>query len=136
MNTIADTGARNTAGTDAETRAALAKAIIRLFDEWALDTPDRATLLGLAGNSRTTLNRYRSGKPLGNSRDLLDRAGHLLGIHKNLMLLFPENPQVRNAWMRAANRRFGNKTPIQVIDEQGLTGLLMVRAELERLRGQ
>lgn len=136
MNTTAGTGTRTAAGTNAETRTTLAKAITRLFDEWRLDNPERATLLGLAGNSRTTLNRYRSGKPLGNSRDLLDRAGHLLGIHKNLMLLFPENPEIRNAWMSTANRRFGSKTPIQVVDEQGLTGLLMVRAELERLRGQ
>jgi len=136
MNTPAKTGAQTAVSTDAETRAALAKAVTRLFDAWGLDNPERATLLGLAGNSRTTLNRYRSGKPLGNSRDLLDRAGHLLGIHKNLMLLFPENPEVRNAWMSAANRRFGGRTPIEVADEQGLTGLLMVRAELERLRGQ
>lgn len=83
-------------GKDRGERAVLAKAVSRLFDEWNLQTTDRAALLGLNQNSRATLGRYAGGEPLANSRDLLDRVGHLLSIYRMLALIFPENPEIRS----------------------------------------
>lgn len=130
---LANSGA--SACADERRRAVLAKALMRAFDEWSLSNAERQVLLGLGGNSRTTLKRYAEGHPLANTRDLLDRAGHLLGIYKGLMLLYPENPGLRNGWMRAANRRFHGRSPVAVVQEYGLPGLVMVRAQVDRMRG-
>ena len=79
--------------------------------------------------------RYRKGEPLGASRDLLERAGHVLAIHKNLRLIFPQDRDLAYAWMTRRNRAFDGRTPVEVIREWGFTGLLMVRAYLDRNRG-
>lgn len=120
---------------DERRRAVLAKGIMRALDEWGLHNADKQTLLGLGDNSRSTLKRYAEGHPLANTRDLLDRAGHILGIYKGLALLYPENPEIRGQWMRSANHRFHGHSPVEVVREYGLPGLLMVRAQIDRMRG-
>lgn len=116
-------------------RGALAKMVMTLLDHWKLSTEDQAAVLGLAPNNRAALSNYRSGKPIGTSRDQYERVGHLLGIHKNLRLLFPQNRDLAYSWMTTRNRAFDHRTPVEVIKEWGFAGLLMVRGYLERARG-
>ena len=116
-------------------RSALAKMVMTLLDHWKLPTEDQATLLGLAISNRAALGRYRKGEAIGTSRDQFERVGHLLGIHKNLRLLFPQNRELAYRWMSARNRAFDNLTPVETIKEWGFAGLLMVRAYLDRARG-
>lgn len=123
------------AGTGELERAVLAKAVSRMFNEWNLPAADRAVMLGLGENNRTSLGRYALGRPFANSRDLLDRAGHLLAIYKSLALLYPENPDIRAGWVSAPNRRFNGLSPVEVVRRYGFTGLMMVRARLDRMRG-
>jgi hypothetical protein len=116
-------------------RGALARMVMTLLDHWKLPTDDQAALLGIAAGNRATLMRYRRGDPIGTSRDQYERVGHLLGIHKNLRLLFPRNRDLAYRWMTTRNRAFDNLTPVDVIREWGFAGLLMVRAYLDRARG-
>ncbi len=116
-------------------REALARMVMRLFDHWQLSTEDQAALLGIAPGNRAALARYRRGAPIGASRDQYERVGHLLGIHKNLRLLFPRNRDLAYRWMSTRNQAFGNLTPVEAIREWGFAGLLMVRAYLDRARG-
>jgi len=116
-------------------RSALAKMVMQLFDHWDLNTEDQAALLGIATSNRAALTRYRKGEAIGTSRDQYERVGHLLGIHKNLRLLFPQNRDLAYRWMSARNKAFENLTPVEVIKEWGFSGLLMVRAYLDRARG-
>ncbi|MBL8497384.1 DUF2384 domain-containing protein [Nitrosomonas sp. JL21] len=116
-------------------RGALAKMVMTLLDHWKLTTEDQAVLLGLAPNNRTALTRYRKGEPIGTSRDQYERVGHLLGIHKNLRLLFPNNRELAYRWMSTRNKAFDNLTPVDVIKEWGFAGLLMVRSYLDHARG-
>ena len=116
-------------------KGALAKMVMKLLEHWQLSTEDQAALLGLANTNRAALPRYRKGEAIGTSRDQYERVGHLLGIHKNLRLLFPHNRDLVYAWMSTRNRAFDNRTPVEVIREWGFAGLLMVRAYLERTRG-
>jgi hypothetical protein len=109
--------------------------VLALFDHWGLPPEDQLVLLGLDPSSRSTLSRYRRGAPLAGSRDLLDRAGHLLGIHKALRILYPRNRELAYRWMTTRHARFGNKTPVEVVREHGFAGLLMVRAYLDEERG-
>lgn len=119
----------------AEDRGALARMVMTLLDHWALSTEDQAALLGLAASNRATLARYRRGEPIGTSRDQYERVGHLLGIHKNLRLLFPHQRELAYRWMSTRNRAFDNLTPVEVVRTWGFAGLLMVRAYLDRARG-
>jgi len=117
-------------------RSELAKMMVKLFGHWRLSTEDQLSLLGLSPNNRAALTRYRNGEPLASNRDLLDRAGILLGIHKALRLLFPRNRDLAYAWMGTRNRAFEGLSPVEVVKTKGFVGLLMVRAYLDNARGQ
>ena len=97
-----------------QSRAQLARMIAQLLDHWQLGAADQALLLGLSGQSRSTLARYRRGEPLADSADLLARAGHLLGIHKALRILFPQDRDLAYRWVSAPNRRFGERSPLEL----------------------
>jgi transcriptional regulator with XRE-family HTH domain len=127
-----------TSPVDTATRAArgrLAQMLTRLLDHWQLSAAEQAELLGLSTASRSTLARYRSGEPLADSRDLLDRAGHLLGIHKSLRLLFPHDRDLAYRWMTQPNRRLGAR-PLDLVIVHGFEGLLALRRYLDFQRGQ
>ena len=117
-------------------RKAVAGMLMRLFDHWQLTTEEQLDALGFSTSNRAVLARYRRGEPITASRDTLERAGHLLGIHKNTRLLFPQDRALAYAWVKTRNRAFDNRSPIEVIREFGFAGLLMVRAYLDRARGQ
>ena len=119
----------------AQDRGALAKMVMTLLDHWKLTTEDQAALLGIAASNRAALTRYRKGEPIGTSRDQYERVGHLLGIHKNLRLLFPQNRELAYRWMSTRNKAFDNFTPVDIVKEWGFAGLLMVRSYLDRARG-
>jgi hypothetical protein len=121
--------------TPSQDRGALARMVMTLLDHWSLTTEDQAALLGIAPSNRAALTRYRKGEPIGTSRDQYERVGHLLGIHKNLRLLFPQNRELAYRWMSTRNKAFDNLSPVEVIKEWGFAGLLMVRAYLDRARG-
>ena len=118
-----------------EARSRLAAMVTRLLDHWKLTATEQAEVLGLSAASRSTLARYRAGEPLADSRDLLDRAGHLLGIHKSLRLLFPHDGDLAYRWMTQPNRRLGGR-PVDLVLEHGFEGLLAVRRYLDFQRGQ
>jgi len=117
-------------------RSALAQMVMQLFEHWRLPTEDQLALLGLSTTNRAALSRYRKGEPLAPNRDLLERVGILLGIHKSLRLLFPHNRDLAYAWMTQPNRAFEGMTPVETVKQWGFPGLLMVRAYLDRARGQ
>ena len=118
-----------------DTRARLARMIVQLLDHWALSTVEQSALLGLSAGSRSTLSRYRAGEPLADSRDLIDRAGHLLGIHKSLRILFPHDRDLAYRWMGTPNARIGAR-PVDVVVAHGFEGLLALRRYLDFQRGQ
>lgn len=118
-----------------EARVRLALMVTKLLDHWRLSAAEQAELLGLSAASRSTLARYRNGEPLADSRDLLDRAGHLLGIHESLRLLFPHDRDLAYRWMTQPNRRLGGR-PVDLVIERGFEGLLAVRRYLDFQSGQ
>lgn len=134
MPAVAEKHAEVDAGSR-EARARLALMVTRLLDHWQLTAAEQAALLGLSAASRSTLARYRGGEPLADSRDLLDRAGHLLGIHKSLRLLFPHDRDLAYGWMTQPSRRLGRR-PVDLVIEHGFEGLLAVRRYLDFQRGQ
>jgi hypothetical protein len=117
-------------------RSTAAKMVTALFDHWQLSTAQQCELLGLSPETRSTLTRYRAGQPLGPHRDLLERVGNLLGIHKSLRLLYPHNRELAYRWPTARNRALDNLAPVEVMIEHGLPGIITVRNYVDFLRGQ
>lgn len=117
-------------------RRAMARMLMKLFDHWQLSADERLDALGLARANRSVLTRFRRGGPIASGRDSLDRAGHLLRIHKNLRLLFPGDRELAYRWIKQHNHAFQNRAPIDVISDYGFAGLLMVRAYLDRAVGR
>ena len=116
-------------------RGALALMVTKAFELWCLSSDDQLAMLGLSTGNRAALSRYRRGEPLAASRDLMERAGHILAIHKNLRLIFPHDRDLAYTWMTQHNRAFDGRSPVEVIREWGFAGVLMVRAYLDRNRG-
>lgn len=117
-------------------RERLAKMVVALLDHWQLAQNDQAALLGLSGQSRSTISRYRRGEPFADSADLLARAGHLLGIHKALRILFPHELDLAYRWVTTPNRRFSGATPLDIMKRHGYEGILAVRRYLDFERGR
>ena len=118
-----------------ESRIALAKMVINLFQLWKLSAADQLALLGLSTKSRSSLSKLRAGKPLPELRDIIDRVGWLMSIHRSLGLLYPYNNEMKYSWVNRRNHRFGNSTPIEVMLEQGLIGIAKVARYLDYYRG-
>jgi hypothetical protein len=123
--------------TSEEARRDLARIVAALFERWRLDTEVQMQLLGMSPKSRTQLPKYRTGeRALPASRDTLDRAGYLLGIHKGLRLLFPEDEELRFSWVHRRNRALEGATPLEVMLHDGLLGIARVARLIDFQRGR
>lgn len=123
--------------SSSERRTQLAQIVMQLFEKWQLDTASQLNLLGLSETSRALLSKYRKGlRPLANNRDVLDRVGWLLAIHKALRLLYPYNEKLRYGWIKLHNRAFNQNTPLELMREQGLLGVATVARYLDFQRGR
>jgi hypothetical protein len=130
---LAEEARINFEGTDE--RRKLAKMVTRLFELWKLSTAEQLELLGLSRTSRSQLSKYRNGGALPSSRDMLDRIGWLLSIHKSLRLLYPRNENIRYTWVNRQNQMLNEQRPLDVMKEKGLIGIASVARYLDFLRG-
>lgn len=122
--------------TEADRRRGQAQLLMRLFDRWSLNQAQMANLLDVSASSRATLKSYETGaRGIGSGRDIQQRAGYLLGIHKALRLLYPQNEEMRYGWVSKRNQYFDNRTPLEIMLEQGLIGIARVYECLNFLRG-
>lgn len=135
MNTdqTADESQQPVRYTKAE-RTQLARMVCTLFDHWGLKLQQQCALLGLRPGSRASIARYRQGAPLADRRDLLDRVGHLMAIHKSLRLLYPHNRDLVYRWPTSRNGDFGNVAPVEIMIARGLVGMIEVSGYLDALR--
>jgi len=120
---------------NSDARRKLAQMVTRLFELWDLPTADQLELLGLSRTSRAQISKYRKGGALPSSRDMLDRIGWLLSIHKNLRLLYPRNENIRYTWVKRRNQILDDQRPLDIMKYQGLIGIARVARYLDYLRG-
>ncbi len=110
-----------------ESRASLTKMVMRLFYLWQITIADQAVLLN---RSLSTIRRYRKGQCLPDDKDMLDRIGSFLSIHKSLKILYPQNEDLVYRWITAKNSEFDDQLPIEVM-KKNLNGIVKVRSYLE-----
>jgi hypothetical protein len=120
---------------NSDARRKLARMVTRLFELWDLATADQLELLGLSRTSRAQISKYRKGGALPSSRDMLDRIGWLLSIHKSLRLLYPRNENIQYTWIKRRNQILDDQRPLDIMKYQGLIGIARVARYLDFIRG-
>src|SRR5688572_24947564 len=86
------------------------KNVIALLEHWKLKNEDECNLLG--GISSAQLAKLKNGKAFISGRDAVERMGNLLGIHKNLRILYPYNRDVVYSWVKGRNKKLHNLSPL------------------------
>jgi len=111
----------------------ISRAVVGLLESWQLKTADMQNLLLLPTSYRARkFSKLREGREvLPDDEQVLRRAGYLLRISEALRTSYPCNPEMSGRWIRMRHRRFRNKTPLDMILNEGETGLIAVLSELD-----
>jgi uncharacterized protein (DUF2384 family) len=117
--------------TEAEA-AAMARAVMRLFEHWQLSDAEARDILG--GLAARTFARWKTGEPGRIDRDLATRLSLLMGIHKGLRYLFAD-PARGYAWVKKPNADLGGRTPVEIMREGSIFALARTRHYLDAERG-
>ena len=105
---------------------------MRVLDEWGICGKDIINLLALPKKIKIRhLDRYRNGEAFPKSSEIMERVTHIAGIADALRTSFPRNAHMGILWMQTPHRRFHNQTPLSILSKHGLSGLRMVRSELD-----
>lgn len=115
-----------------EDQIAATRVIINILDTWGVRDSDQIAILGLPDGTPTrAVRRYRQDTPLPEDAKVSERIEHVVGIAEALRTTFPRNAQMGPQWMNEPHRRFNQRSPLQTIVEDGLGGLIAVRAHLD-----
>jgi len=115
-----------------ERRLLLTQHIMSLLDSWGTTGQQKVVLLGLPEDIKARkLERYRTSEPFPDTETVNEHLEHLVGIADALRTTYPRNVEMCNLWLRKPHKRFDGRTPIQVMVEDGLSGLIRVRSQLD-----
>jgi hypothetical protein len=128
----------NDLASSEKSRKALTEAYFNLAKHWDLTRQQEAKLLGWNYPAkRATLDAMRKGHSvLDNDEDKIERVIDLINIHKSLRVLFPapsERLQVYK-WVKVKRERFGGYSALDIMLEEGKTGIHAIRRYLDHER--
>lgn len=110
------------------------RAFFGLAERWNLRVGEQRTLLGDPPESTFyKWKRERDGSP---ARDVVERISYLLGIYKDLAILFPD-PVQAESWVRRPNTAsvFGGQSALDRMLSGNVSDLFVVRQYLDAQRG-
>jgi hypothetical protein len=111
----------------AEEKAALTRKVLEVLQLWRVEPMAQCQLLGLPDkDAGRRFRRYRAGTPLPDNREVWTRVGLLLRIDNAASQLFPHSAFSANLWVTTPSKRFGGRTPLALMLEQGLEGIRRV----------
>jgi len=117
---------------DVDEQGQFARLIIALLDDWGVSSEHQVQLLALPDGTRPgAIRHFRNGKALPDTDAVRERCEHLVGIADALRTSFPLNARMGGVWMNRDHRQFDSRTPLQVMIEDGLQGVISVRAHLD-----
>jgi hypothetical protein len=101
---------------------------------WGLNNEEQRALLGWPPES--TFYKYKAGEIGALSFDALTRISLLLGIYKDLHILYPE-AELADRWVRLPNSNplFGGRPALALMTDGGMDALYAVRRLLDGRRG-
>jgi hypothetical protein len=111
---------------DAESRHALAVAVLALFASWKLHEVNQAALLGMRD-----ISGLRNGEPLPEDPEVMERAGHLLAIGRALRRAFPNQLSQRTDWISTSHEKLFGATPLQYLLAGDVETFRQIRALAE-----
>ena len=115
-----------------EDRVALGRMVTNMLDEWGIKASDQVNILALPdGTPSRMLRRYQDDTPLPNDPDVLKRVEHLMGIADALRTTFPRNARIGLLWLKQPCKRLRRRRPLDIMVEDGLSGLITVRTHLD-----
>lgn len=111
------------------------KAFFDIAEYWQLTRQEAMTLLGITATS--TYNNWKAGKIGTLPKDTLERISYLLGIHKNLRILFSRHPESVYTWVRKPNTAplFNGSSALERMLSGQVSDLFLVRQYLDAQRG-
>lgn len=114
-----------------EERQELTRGILNMLEGWEVEAKDQLLLLGLEGVPVRELRRMRDERPLPDEPKIMMRIEHLISIADALRTTFPFSRHMGRLWMHKANRKFRQRTPLETMVQDGMTGLISVRSHLD-----
>ena len=110
------------------------RAFFNVGAAWKLRAEEQRALLGWPAES--TFFKYKAGNVSALPYDMLMRISLVLGIYKDLHILYPE-PDLADRWVRLPNNNplFGGAPALTLMIEGGIDGLYHVRRLLDGRRG-
>jgi len=110
------------------------RTFFHIAEAWKLSGEEQRALLGWPPES--TFYNYKAGKIATLPFDMLMRISLVLGIYKDLHILYPE-PALADQWVKLPNGNslFGGKPALALMTENGMDGLYQVRRLLDGRRG-
>lgn len=110
------------------------RAFFALAERWKLRGAEQRTLLGDPPES--TYFKWKKQQDGAPSRDVIERISYLLGIWKDLQILFPD-PGQADAWPRKPNDAplFGGRSALDRMLSGNVADLYVVRQYLDAQRG-
>ena len=115
-----------------EDRVSLTRAIMGILDAWGMPSAEQVAILDLpAKTPNRMMRRYREDTPFPDTMEVMARLEHIIGIADALRTTYPHNPSMGSIWMKRKNSRFQDRSPLQLIKEEGLNGILKVRTHLD-----
>ena len=110
------------------------RAFFALAERWKLRVTEQRTLLGDPPES--TYFEWKKQQDGAPSRDVIERISYLLGIWKDLQILFPD-PAQADAWLRKPNDAslFGGRPALERMLSGNVADLYVVRQYLDAQRG-
>src|SRR5258708_7637983 len=110
------------------------RTFFQIADVWGLNNDELRALLGWPPES--TFYKHKAGLVGALSFDMLMRISLVLGIYKDLHILYPE-PDLADRWVRLPNSNplFGGKPALVLMTDGGMDGLYQVRRLLDGPRG-
>lgn len=112
-------------------RLELTRGILNMLEEWEIDAKDQLTLLGLNDFPAREVKRLRDSRPLPDEPEVMQRVEHLISIADALRTTYPFSRRMGKLWMHKPNRKFRQRTPIAIMVEDGIVGIISVRSYLD-----
>ncbi|MBE9526192.1 MAG: hypothetical protein IME94_04375 [Proteobacteria bacterium] len=115
-----------------ENNIKLTQAVMHTLDEWKLDGEQILSIMSLPENVKVRhLSKFRRTDAFPDTPEVTERFRHVIGIIDALATSYPTNPRMSIFWMARKSKKFKNRTPIQVIVEDKLEGLVTIRKHLD-----
>ena len=109
------------------------RAVMRFLDTWQLSSEQIIKLLSLPESMRVRhLAQFRSGlTAFPEGKEVWHSVDHIIGICDALRTTYPFSDEMRVSWIRKPHRRFKQQTPLSVMLNEGVSGLLKVRIDID-----